>query len=281
MALRFNKSIFDQLIRQLEGARGAFERGEINQDQYNISLNAVQNMARTNPSVFGADSPYSEILKSLSVAPPAAPSSPSSPTAPPPVAPPVPRTTPPSEIDQGLIETEAGRQEAQRRTQLSQLLGIPEAELGDMRGLLQRQQEETFRRRIPQIAEESQAAGLLRGSGFTDSLAREARELETDTSLALGGYGISGLADALAARQGLQTAGLQRRFSLEDFDRSARLAREIGATSAPGVQSGKGGSVLSGAVGGGSIGAGFGPVGAGIGAVTGGVLGAVTGRKGK
>ena len=285
---RFNKSIYDNLLREIETTRGQIERGENPgydlQSQYtrllaNANQIAQENNLYSNPQ-------YADIFSRIGIQAPTAPTSGGGqpggqPVVQPSVPPPVLRTITPGETDQGLSEAEGIRQEAQKRAQLSQLLGIPEAELGDLRGLLQRQQEETFRRRIPQIAEESQAGGLLRGSGFTDALAREAGQLETGTSLALGQAGLGGLAEALQARQGLQTAGLQRRFSLEDFERSARLAREIGATSAPGVQSGKGGSVLSGAVGGGSIGAGFGAVGAGIGAVIGGGLGAAAGQKGK
>ena len=263
---RFNKSTYDQLLRQLEATRGAVERGESSIDEYNRLYTNANQIAQENNLY--AQPQYAEIFSRIGIAPtvPQAPGQPGQPVAPL-VPPPVPRVAPPSEIDQGLVETEAARQEAQRRTQLSQLLGVPEAELGDLRGLLQRQQEETFRRRIPQIAEESQAAGLLRGSGFTDALAREARELETDTSLAFGQAGLGGLADALTARQGLQTAGLQRRFSLEDFERSARLAREIGAQAAPGVGGGKGlNSTIGGAVEGGLLGyAVGGPVGATIG----------------
>lgn len=278
---RFNKSTYDQLLQQIEATRGQIERGENPgydlQGQYNRLLESANSQAQqfnlySNPQ-------YADIFSRIGiqpVAPTTGGGQPGGPVAPP-VPPPVPRVTPPSEVDQGLVETEAARQEAQRRTQLSQLLGVPEAELGDLRGLLQRQQEETFRRRIPQIAEESQAGGLLRGSGFTDALAREARELETDTSLAFGQAGLGGLADALTARQGLQTAGLQRRFSLEDFERSSRLAREIGAQAAPSVGGGKGlGGAISGGIGG--AGTGF-SIGGPVGATIGGVAGAVGGGK--
>lgn len=282
---RFNRSIFEQLLQNIETTRGQIERGENPgydlQGQYTRLLGSANQIAQENNLY--AQPQYADIFSRIGIQPvaPTGGGQPGGPVAPP-VPPPVPRVTPPSEVDQGLVETEAARQEAQRRTQLSQLLGVPEAELGDLRGLLQRQQEETFRRRIPQIAEESQAGGLLRGSGFTDALAREAGQLETDTSLAFGQAGLGGLADALTARQGLQTAGLQRRFSLEDFERSARLAREIGATSAPAVQSGKGGSALSGAVGGASIGGSVGGIpGATIGGGVGLLTGALTGRKGK
>lgn len=177
------------------------------------------------------------------------------------------------QADQFLIEREGLRQQEQSRRAFEGQRAIRGERLGDLSDLLLRQEEFQFGQRRPTIAEEAQTGGLLRSSGFGEALARERRGFAEQSRLALSQQALSdrefeaqGISGILGQRQAFQGSALQRRFSLEDFERSARLSRELGASSAPQVGGGKGfslGSAASGAAIGGGIG---GPPGAAIGA---------------
>ncbi len=138
------------------------------------------------------------------------------------------------------IEREALRQQSQARTALEEILGIRGAGRQELASVLAGQQERLFEEAVPNILEQSQAAGLLRSTGTGEALGREAGRLAAGTSeaLALAGLGdidvqSQGLQNILNQRLGFQTSGLQRSLSLEDFQREANLAQLLGAQAAP------------------------------------------------
>lgn len=202
------------------------------------------------------------------------------------VAPPgvedVPTGLPP---DQTELEREGLRQAEQNRLLLEQQTTLRRERLGDLASLLGAEEERKFGLARPEIAEEAQAGGLLRSSGFGQELARERSRLAGQTAFQLGAQGLTdrdaevlGLGDILGRRQEFQSGGLQRTFSLADFEREANLARSIGASAAPQVSRGggaKGSSALAGAATGATVGTGAG--GPGIGTAVGATIGAGAG----
>jgi len=151
--------------------------------------------------------------------------------------------------------------------------------------LLSRQRGQAFEQFVPQAAEQLQTRGLLQTSELENVLGREQARLQQESENILGGARIAGtqqeISDInriLTQRQGLQQSGLERRFSIQDFEREAGLARELGAQVTPTV--GGSGSRLAGAatgaVGGAAALAPLGPVGAVVGGLLGGAGGAAT-----
>lgn len=163
--------------------------------------------------------------------------------------------------DQGRIELEGLRQKYQLKNQLGSL--------GD---LLSKESDRQFSLSQPGIYEDLNSRGLLNSSALGESLAREKGNLEGQRQFALGNAELGGL-DAI--RQ-MQTAGLQRQFSLQDFQSQSDLARQIADMQSQGQP--QGGNGLAGALAGGLSGAGTGAqIGQGQGALIGGVLGAGAG----
>jgi len=166
--------------------------------------------------------------------------------------------------DQFTLEQEGLRQQEQSRRALESQRELRSTRLTDLAGLLREQEEFQFGESRSTIAEESQAGGLLRSSGFGEALAREKARLATGTQQALAQQSLSdrtldeqGISDILSQRQGFQGAALQRRFSLEDFERSANLSRSLGLAGTPQVRGGgKGDAAGQAAIGGISTGIG-------------------------
>ena len=139
------------------------------------------------------------------------------------------------------------------------------------------------------LLEELQTGGLLQTSELEAAFARESGQRTQQINQAIAAQSlqdrqaeVTGIGDILAKRQAFQTSGLQREFSLEDFERAARVARETGASVTP--QVGGGGGALAGLLGGAGSGAATGGAiggapGAAIGAGVGAVLGGVSGGK--
>lgn len=144
--------------------------------------------------------------------------------------------------DRGRIELEALRQKYQLKSQL-----------GSLNNLLTKESDRQFDLSRPGLYEDLNARGLLDSSALGESLAREKGNLESQRQFALGQAEIGGL-DAI--RQ-MQTGGLQRQFSLQDFDSQSALAREIAAMQSQGQSQGGNGlaGAFSGALGGAAIGA--------------------------
>lgn len=188
----------------------------------------------------------------------------------------------PKMIDQSVIEQEGLRQSEQNRLAFEAERAIRGQRLKDTAAFLSSEEDRKFGEAQPGIYEDLNKRGLLRSTGLGDALAREKAKLSGESAAVLAQQGLSdrdaevgGIKDILAKSQQFQTSGLERRFTLEDFNREADMAKALGAQYAPQVKGGKSvlGGILAGAGAGASAGSSMGPVGTGIGAV----LGAATG----
>ena len=198
----------------------------------------------------------------------------------------------PLKSDERLIGAESDRQAEQRRKLFETLRGFREKRLSDLGELLREQQAFEFEEAIPGINEAAQTGGLFRSSGLGEALAKEGTRLTKRTGFALAQQSladreadIEGITGITQGRLGFQTAGLKRRFSLEDFDKQVAIAKEfgeLGIEGAPTVPQGfLGGGAFSGALSGATAGAAIGSafpgpgtaIGAGVGLVAGGIGG--------
>lgn len=196
----------------------------------------------------------------------------------------------PKVIDQSIIEQEGLRQQEQQRQAYEAERGIRAQRLTDLQALLTKQNDRQFSENAPGVYEDLNSRGLLRSSALGDALAKERAKLEAGTAEQFAQQGltdrdadISGIDKILQSTQSFQTSGLERKFTLEDFNRESDIARTLGAQVAPTVKSGKSvlGGVASGAGAGAAAGTAISPgwgtaIGAGLGAVLGG-----TSAKGK
>lgn len=120
-----------------------------------------------------------------------------------------------------------------------------------------------LQRSIPGIEEKLNSQSLLNSSALPQELARQASYSAQDVA----SQRANAIANALVGKQGFQTAALNRGFSLSDFENQAKVAKAIGATTAPQVGNGKGAaSGLAAAGVGAKVGSAFGPWGTVIGA---------------
>lgn len=108
----------------------------------------------------------------------------------------------------------------------SEMRGKRRQELAD---LLYKSQDRIFRDNYPQIAEDANSKGLYTGTGFSEALAREKSRLAADTTDALSQQALGDL----DAELGFRNNALSRRFSLEDFIRSANVAKNTGLALQP------------------------------------------------
>lgn len=157
--------------------------------------------------------------------------------------------------------------------------------------MLSENQMNLFNRSVPDLAEQANTKGILKSTGFGDLLANKYSQLTQDTQQQLGLQGLNsqqqlaqmgyqnatdyanGLGDVVNTKIGAANSGLQRSFSLADYERQLQDAIKYG--SAPQTS---GPSKTSGAIQGGLMGATSGAsVGGPMGALVGGGLGAVGG----
>ncbi len=196
----------------------------------------------------------------------------------------------PKVIDQSVIEQEGIRQQEQQRQALAAQDAIRAGRLNDLKTLLSQQEDRQFSENAPGIYEDLNSRGLIQSSGLGEALAREKAKLAANTNDQLTQQGladrdadVSGIGDILSKLQSFQTSGLERKFTLQDFQNEADLAQKLGATNAPTIAGGK--SVLSGVLSGALNGAGTGavvgkgnPYAIGAGAVAGGAAGGTKGK---
>ena len=196
-------------------------------------------------------------------------------------------TTIPGKVeDERIVGDVADRFEQQSRDLLGQQEARREASLKDLSGLMTGRRDEMFKEAVPGLAEQAQEGGFLTSTGFGDSLAKKLASLEREQSYVLGVKGIEygdmstqALGNILQQRQGLETAGVERRFSLADWERQSDLAREIGASTVPDIRvPEQGGGVLAGALAGGTAGAAI--PGAPWAAIPGAIIGGYAGSEG-
>ena len=112
--------------------------------------------------------------------------------------------------------------------------GIQSQRLQELSSFLAAEEGRKFNQSIPEMAETAQGQGFLNTSGFGNALARERVKLAGDTSARLTEQGLSDRDFEVNALGGtntntkeLLTGGLERKFSLEDLDRSEALSREL------------------------------------------------------
>lgn len=191
-------------------------------------------------------------------------------------------------IDKAKIEEEGKRQYGQQQDLISSQEAQRAAARDQLGKLLTQQATTTFGATLPNIAEDAQAAHLYDSTGYGQEVARQQAQLASGIANQLGQTGLQDVnlssqaqAAALQGLQGYQGQGLERTFNLQDYQRQADLARQIGAASVPQVRgTGKAGSALGGAASGAATGATVGGVpGAIIGGVAGLGLGSAVGGK--
>lgn len=186
--------------------------------------------------------------------------------------------------DQYKIEQEGARQAQQQTDLAATQKGLHASNLNDYAKLLATNQNSLFNREVPQLAEQANTKGIFRSTGFGDSLAKEYSNLTADTqnklglqAIAYGDQDTAALGNAVNIAQSYQGQGLNRQFSLDDYNKQKQDTIAFGKQFqpiAPSGGSGKVGSTLGGAATGGIAGSALGPwgtaIGAGLGAVGGG-----------
>lgn len=147
------------------------------------------------------------------------------------------------DTDRFAVEREAIRQKTQQKTVLEQQKGIQKDRLGELATLLAAQEKRQFEDAIPEIASTAQAQGFLETSGFGNALAREKARLAANTQTALGlqalddrDFEVQAVGDIVKNLNQMQTAGLQRKFGLDDREYSENLARELARLSKPDIK---------------------------------------------
>lgn len=148
--------------------------------------------------------------------------------------------------DRGAAELEAQRQAGQLQQTLDQQKTLRDESRAKIAQQLALDQDETYQRAIPMLAENANTGGILRSTGFGEQLASKYTDLTRDrqSKLAELEYGdsekyASGLGDIANTRAGLQTGGLSREFSLDDASRSLNLAYTMANLNKPSSPSGK------------------------------------------
>lgn len=191
--------------------------------------------------------------------------------------------------DEGKLLAEAELQKQLRGQTNDQQTTGRKAMLDELSGVLQKQQAGSMSDMMPGVYEDLNSRGLLRSSALGEKVGLEAGKLTRQTSeqLALQGIQdrnktIDNLGSIEEGYLGARGTAMQRRFSLEDFDRQLEAGKILGANALPNVSqpSGKGAGALQGALGGATIGASVGgPAGAGIGGAIGLIGGGQLGGK--
>lgn len=188
-------------------------------------------------------------------------------------------------IDEGKLLAEAELQKQLRQQTYTQQVSGRKSMLDELSGVLQKQQQGMMSDQMPGIYEDLNTRGLLRSSALGEKLGLEQSKLARQTSEQLALQGITDRNTAINdlgaiedSYLGGRGSAMQRRFSLEDFDRQIAAGERLGANALPQVSqsSGKGSSALQGGLGGATIGA---SVGGPYGAAAGGAIGALAGGK--
>ncbi len=188
----------------------------------------------------------------------------------------------PEEIarNKALINSEGDRQYNDILGESKTQLGLRQTRRQELADLLSRVSDKQFMRELPNIAENANAGGTYTGTGFSEALAREKGRNAADVQDKLAGQALTDTDaeialrnSALDKRQGFQTGALSRGFSLEDFIRSANVAKTTGQALQPKTDGKSGLGSIQGAAAGSAAGAPFGPWGAGAGGLLGLLLG--------
>lgn len=183
--------------------------------------------------------------------------------------------------DRGTIEQEASREKQQTLDAVNQAAALRTQGIGMLGDFLTKHNQAQFNYDLPGIKEDLAWSGLFSSpSALAAAVSRESGMLGANTQSVLSQAGLGnidlqaeGLLGATSGAQQLQQGGLQRQFSVFDYDKQAQLARDIGAMSVPNAPGFSITGALGGATSGGLAGAPLGPAGIAAGAIGGGLLG--------
>lgn len=142
--------------------------------------------------------------------------------------------------DQYKIEKEGLRQKLQSQKTAAEQKTQRSTQLNELANLLSTRADTNFARSIPQIAEQANTGGIFRSTGYGNALAEQQKQLQEDVASQVSQQGLmnqaldtQSLSDILAASQGFQTSGVQRTFSLEDFNNQTAAALKLAQASQP------------------------------------------------
>lgn len=142
--------------------------------------------------------------------------------------------------DEGRIEQERIRQLIESEKALAGRKTERQTKLDELAGLLSSRRDTLQERAIPQITEQSNAAGQLDTTAYGQAIANNLTKLEEDSQFALSSQALSDrdvnmaeALDILGRSQQFQTAGLERTFSREDQSRSQDFAMRLAELSKP------------------------------------------------
>lgn len=145
--------------------------------------------------------------------------------------------------DQYNIEKEGIRQKLQAENTAATQKTQRASQLSDLASLLSTQADTNFARSIPKIAEDANTGGIFRSTGYGNALAEQQKQLQEDVASKVSQQGLQdraadtqSLSDILTAAQGFQTSGLERTFSLEDFNNQTQAALKFAQASQPQAQ---------------------------------------------
>lgn len=137
-------------------------------------------------------------------------------------------------------EREAVRQQVQSEQAATEAGTLREERLIGLEELLSTQRGRAREEAIPQLTERLQTQGLLQTGELERAFAREESRLQgasqdilTEARLTERDIQAGEIQQRLAARQGFQTAGLQREFGLQDFGRQQQTAFQLAALAQP------------------------------------------------
>ncbi len=142
--------------------------------------------------------------------------------------------------DQYSLEREGLRQKIQQEETLGKQKTARQQMLERLSGVLNTNANNQFDRSIADISEDANASGVFRSTGYGNALAKYRSQLEQDVATQLGSASIASenadintLADIESNLQGFQTSGLNRKFSLDDFETQKRYAMDLANASKP------------------------------------------------
>lgn len=129
----------------------------------------------------------------------------------------------------GMFAKEGTEQDALRKQRRAEMASV-------LTGIADKQ----FSRAIPGLAEDANAGGVYTGTGFSEALARERAMNTEDLQGKIAEQGLTDLDaelgfrnSALGQRSSAADSALSRQFSLEDFIRSANVAKATGQALQP------------------------------------------------
>jgi hypothetical protein len=157
--------------------------------------------------------------------------------------------------DQGIINATGQQQYGQTQQFIAQDADARAVARSALAKALTGQLEDQFKFSLPGTLEDLNAGHLLTSSALPQEIARQQGNIAAQVAGQTGVLGAQDIATTSAQRaaalqnlQGFGTAGINRNFSLADFEKQSQLAQTLGAQAAPQVGGGKGavGTGLSG-----------------------------------